>query len=283
LPRLPILSALNRGSEREWHTYVERIYGAPVPEHALVDLNAFTFFYTHWDAHDAADTPPATLIEQSMCLAVCAAHLNTNTYIGTPWIGHSYPRTFVAANAFGAIGYFVRRPEPHPEEMERCSRLEVGHVLSTYKGGERGVSWFFHTVGSGVFLSCTDLRRRGRIKAYTTRRHFVELEHVNWDNDESFPWRFMEQHGLSALIFTAADFGKYGFSHPGQRSPRTEVIVRHKDPSVVEASGGNRGVCLDGGGMGIQTLAGWNGSHTCRCNPLVRDGISFLRCGGDRR
>ena len=127
LPRLPVLSDANRRAEREWHGYVQSVYGSPLPRGQSLDLNAFTFFYTASSLHEAARAvrrrraavawlddssvdddeaaaagrAPAALLRSWPCFEVCEVNLGDPTYEGTPWIGKAYPGAFVASNAVG--------------------------------------------------------------------------------------------------------------------------------------------------------------------------------------
>lgn len=277
LPALPILSDANRQSEASWHAYVTRVYGTPLARGHTFDLNQLTWFYTHLQSE--TDETPAGLLLRSPCVEVCPVHLGTQIYDGTAWIGHSYPGVLVASNVFGSIGFFVHRPAPPPSQLENCSHLEVGHVRTDFKGGERGLSWFFHTKGSGVFLDCQNLPTRGRIAVYKNRIEFGQKEHSRWANDEGHPRWWMRQNGVAMIIFTEADFGIYGFSRPDSRSPRTEVIVLHRDNAgASELDHGDRGVCLDSPSIGVRTRAGWDGERPCVCSPLrIRNDV-FLHC-----
>lgn len=291
LPRLPVLSDANRRTERRWHAYVQRVYGAPLPIGQELDLNTFTFFYSTdglrdvWndDEDESAFDAPTRLLRASPCLAVCEVALGTTTYDGTPWIGKDYPGAFVAAHEFGKIGFFVRRAAwAAPEAFKSCHRLEVSHVRSSYKGGEKGLSWLFHTSGSGVFLDCTQLPTRGRVGTYRSRLDFQRVEGQRWENDEGFPRWWMRANSVAMIIFTQADFGVYHFSSGGHASARAEILVLHENEWATELSGGERGVCLNGDGIHLKTFAGWQGERHCTCQPLQRQRNSYLHCDTPR-
>ena len=67
------------------------------------------------------------------------------------------------------LGFFVHRPFLTRDAAQNCDRLEVMHVRTEWLGGERGVSWFFNAVGSGVFLDCHDLPQDGDVQVYRNR------------------------------------------------------------------------------------------------------------------
>jgi len=220
-----------------------------------------------------SNNPPEKLISGSDCLEVCVTGLSTPTYEGTPWVG----RGTAASAWFVHIGYFVRRPLPEPRAFQaNCRHLEVSHVRSTYQGGEKGVSWFFATVGSGVFIDCSQLPTRGRVVAVRDRNDFGRVERETWQNDEGFPAQWMKRKNVAMVVFTQADFAHYGFDSGA--NPRTEIIVRHENEWSREVDAGERGVCLDTRGVSIKTFSGWHGSQRCNCQPLRKAGYSFLNC-----
>jgi hypothetical protein len=208
----------------------------------VIDLNTFTWFFTD----DNPSTARAGAVEYA---------------------------------AFLSIGFFVRRSVwSEPTAFEQCSRIEVSHVLTTFNGGEHGVSWFFHTVGSGIFLDCTQLPTRGRTVVYRDRRDFSRVEHRQWENDRDFPKTWMGANGVAMIIFTQADFAIYGLSSPGHRSPRAEILVKLENNEASELGGGDRGVCLEGPGLRVKLFAGWHGATRCVCSPLHKGGNDFLHC-----
>merc|ERR1712070_448382 len=86
--------------------------------------------------------------------------------------------------------------------------MGVMHVRTNILGGEHGLSWFFHAVGSGVFLDCHRLPASGTIEVYKGRRA--------WE----------DQHPKKKMGLEWRSF-KY-FGDPGRQS-HTEIIVRHKN------------------------------------------------------
>ena len=99
---------------------------------------------------------------------------------------------------------------------------EVMHVRTDWLGGEHGVSWFFHAVGSGVFLDCKRLPRDGRIAVFKDRLDWCSKHgNVDWVMDENVLGA-MERDGASLYIFTAAGFSVFG---QAGNNPSTEIIV----------------------------------------------------------
>ena len=170
---------------------------------------------------------------------------------GTPWIGTLGPE---GPREAGAYGFFVHRPLISHDDAYRCERLEVFHSATQWiPQAEVSASWFFHTVGSGIFLNCTELRLRGEI--------VVALNRVGagspHKHDKGLP-RWMHVHNVSMVIYTEADFK--------DTNPRTEIVVRHRQPGHSEYDDG-RAPCLDAAGIDIPLLTGYDGSMPCKCQP----------------
>eukprot|EP00900_Chrysochromulina_parva_P009851 jgi/Chrpa1/18868/Chrysochromulina_OHIO_Genome00023585-RA len=279
-------SDANRVTERAWHSYVHTVYGSPLPEGQVIDLNTFTWFFTDGNTstaragavEDADGNAPTQLLRSPHhCLSVCEAKYGESTYEGSPWV-HAQERTKVNPGyVFLAIGFFVQRSVwSEPSAFEQCSRIEVSHVRSSFSyggAGERGVSWFFHTVGSGIFLDCTQLPTRGRTVVYRDRLEFSRVNQ-RWEDDRVFPYSWMEANGVAMIIFTQEGFKIQGNDAP----PRTEILVRLENKRAVELDGGDRGVCLEGPGLRVKVFAGWHGASRCACSPLHKGGYVFLHC-----
>ena len=266
LPELPILSAANRVSEREWHQYVESVYKQSVGSGTMVhelDLNRFNWFF---------DAKPglSQLLGGHYCLPVCSAGLGTVTYDGTPWVGQEGPE-----DQLGEQGFLVRRPFLLPAVGSFCPKLEVSHVRSWWKGGPIGATWFFHTVGSGVFLDCNRLPTQGRVAVFEHRAHWERVNDEVWPEDEQYPAIWMARANVSMMIFAREDFSNW--PRAGHGNPRTEIIVRNRDLSSneLDKSYDRRGACLDGDGLEFKLFTGLGGCLPCTC---LRSG--FLNCDG---
>ena len=300
MPTLPVLSRANRVSERLWHDYIRKVYhqspfdtssggdggggddggdgddgdgghgggegqdGAADGASArglTLDLNALTFFY--------ADEPAVKAVFSSFpCLRVCPLYVADNAYEGTPWTGAMGPEN-VAPN------FFVARPFLLPSAVPRCDRLEVLHVHADWAGPEVGVSWFFHAVGSGVFLDCHNLPVQGGIAAYRTRKSMSDDGGEEWPGDGSSSLAtWMDERHLAMLVITEADFSNiYG---PGG-NPRTEIIVRQRQGRPESdwfggesESGQPHRSCLTDEPFGFSWLTGLGGSKPCECVPSDR-------------
>ena len=285
LPPLPVLSDANRVTERAWHSYVHTVYGSPLPEGQVIDLNTFTWFFTDDNTSTAragavgdadGNAPTQLLRSPHHCLSVCEAKSDESTYEGSPWV-HAQEKTKVNPGyVFLAIGFFVQRSVwSEPSAFEQCSRIEVSHVRSTFYGGvgEVGLSWFFHTVGSGIFLDCNQLPTRGRTVVYRDRLEFSRVEQP-FENDQVFPYTWMGANGVAMIIFTQEGFKNNGKDAP----PRAEIIVKLENNRASELAGGDRGVCLEGPGLRVKVFAGWHGATRCACSPLHKGGNDFLHC-----
>jgi hypothetical protein len=273
-------------TERAWHSYVHTVYGSPLPEGQVIDLNTFTWFFTDDNpstaragaVEDADGNAPTQLLRSPHhCLSVCEAKYGESTYEGSPWV-HAQERTKVNPGyVFLAIGFFVQRSVwSEPSAFEQCSRIEVSHVRSSFSyggAGERGVSWFFHTVGSGIFLDCNQLPTRGRTVVYRDRLEFSRVEQP-FENDQVFPYTWMGANGVAMIIFTQEGFKNNGKDAP----PRAEIIVKLENNRASELAGGDRGVCLEGPGLRVKVFAGWHGASRCACSPLHKGGYVFLHC-----
>jgi hypothetical protein len=254
-------------SERRWHDYVSSVYHAPLPSGQAFDLNKLTFFYKR--GHQRRVKAVDVLLNHnngSGCLSICRAGIATRTYLGTPWVAVGSRKGATPGAAFGSIGFFVRRAADSVPHFRNAARLEVAHVETTFHGGEIGVAWFFHAVGSGVFLDCHRLPTKGRVVVHSSRRAFEGHEKQRWLDDVGFPRRWMRENGVAMVIFTREDFRHWV---PAGANPRTEIVV------LLPRSSDRAGTCLHN--VGVRTLGGWGGESECECSAA---GSPFLNCDG---
>lgn len=234
-----------------------------------VDLNTFSWFYTGSQLGGEVDA----WLTAHTCLHVCVLELGYNVYEGTPWIGARGPEGGGTPDSIGhgvgAYGFFVARPFLLPASLPTCSSIEVMHVHTEWAGSEVGASWFYHTVGSGVFLDCADLPTTGRVAAYESRAAFARGEGSSWPGDGSagLAW-YMQQHAISMIVITEATYGQVGNAEPRTIAARTEIIVR-------QATGGSEGTlpsrsCLAEPQMGFRFKTGLDAATTCVCEPAER-------------
>lgn len=199
MPPLPVLTAANAGSEAEWHEYIRSVYHQRIGAGMRVDLNELTWFY-------ARGAPVQRLLRETPCLQVCTATstprrpsnvqarraaracrvlslrlcailgwpsrvaVPDDVYEGTLWTGGYGPEAL-----WPALGFFVSRATPLPEAVPDCAHLEVMHVHTSFNGEETGVSWFFHTVGSGARARHVhiDLPHHHRFPSICEKRSYV--------------------------------------------------------------------------------------------------------------
>lgn len=284
MPRLPVLTAANARTEARWHRYIQNIYHQEMAGEDTVDLNTFSWFY---ESEEAVQH----LLNTTPCLRVCSIDVQGMVYEGTLWTGTTGPE-----NVKTMGGVFVARPFLLPSSIPSCITLEVTHRSNQdWTGAEVGVSWFFHTVGSGVFLNCHQLPRssrssssssrgeeRRRIVAFRTRSDIVAAL-GSWPETEGGVGmtNFMDDHDLSMLVITEADYSiQRGVGH----NPRTEIVVRqNQNAPISDWYGGHteddapHRSCLSDEpfGMAGTFTTGLTGTRPCVCVPSDR-----LNCDG---
>ena len=181
----------------------------------------------------------------------------------------------------------------------------------------RSASWFFHTVGSGVFIDCEAMRARGRILAYRDRREWWDSPALNRERrmlaggmlggrmlggrrlggrrlggrvlggrrlgDETIA-AWMHDNDVAMLIFTQEDFRAYKMGNG--LNPRTEIVVRHATRWGREFSAPHS-ACLDHPSIAIPLRTGFAGSLPCVCEEHARVSASWhtrlVNCDGTRR
>ena len=146
-----------------------------------------------------------------------------------------------------------------------CSKTPTGlpPCSAPLPGGEKGVSWFFHAVGSGVFLQCHDLPTEGRIVVYRNRAEWRRAHGGRaWVMDENI-LGVLEDEGIAMLIFTAADFTVF---NTDGTNPSTEIVVRHRNRRSTELNA-QHGSCLDDSSIGLRFRTGIGASLPCVCRP----------------
>ena len=260
MPRLPVLTAFNTNDYPKWHAYVADVYHQTLTGDETLDLNTFTFFYK---GKAATDELLSGAVDP--CLRVCVLRSwpdRPEVFDGTVWVGDNGPE-----EAIGEFGFFVVRPFITTEAVSACESLEVMHVRTDWLGGEHGVSWFFHAVGSGVKIGCHELPSRGEIAVYRDRQEWREnhdMEEWAFDGDKHILEK-MERDGQSMVVFTAAGFTV--FNQEGN-NPSTEIIVRHASRESSEQTS-QRESCLDDDTIGLRLKTGLEASVACECRPSL--------------
>ena len=141
--RLPVLTASNFVDHTEWYNYVRHIFGVPV---ALpIDLNKLSFFY--W---------PAPLPLSRLYLCDWREAGIAEVPFGTPWIGGVGSWQWGPEHLVRRAGFFVHRRPWARDALLQATRLEVMRVGPLKSEAsifdERGRMWFYHAVGSGIFV-----------------------------------------------------------------------------------------------------------------------------------
>ncbi|KAL3931040.1 MAG: hypothetical protein SGPRY_001289, partial [Prymnesium sp.] len=144
LTSLPVLTRNNTGQHPEWEGYLRRIYGSSLPY--PLDLNRFSWFY--WFA-------PLHL--SHIFLADWSDPYEQAPY-GTPWTGGYAAWDWGPEHLVRRAGFFVHRPRWEESEYQLAPRLEVmrcGPIprQGFVEGEATRKLWFYHAVGSGVYLS----------------------------------------------------------------------------------------------------------------------------------
>lgn len=291
LPHLPVLTSANRHTEARWHAYIRHVYREELrgdrDHNDTLDLNTFSWFYLPRTSTEDGqeDHAPATqavrdLLSTHPCLQVCASGVDARMYEGSPWVGERGPE---GPDGVGQVGFFVARPFPLPRSVrDDCTRLEVMHAYTEWAGAEIGISWFFRTVGSGVFLDLTDPPTAGGVAAYTSRAHFAADTGREWPGDFSASVAgYMREAGLAVIVITEATYAQT--MDPATRNPRTEILVLQAQAKADEWGkpwGEPRGEdslpgrsCLSDAPMGFRFKTGVRASIACACTPA-----STLNC-----
>jgi hypothetical protein len=151
-PRLPILSG-DDNNHPEWRQYLDWVYGEGVPTGKEIDLNTFSWFY--WASPLGTELRP---LQQNVLWTRMAPPLA----LSTAWTC-SLP--FKPECSFSQYGFFVSREQPEEtvEAWTKAGRIEVARI----KFHETGAAWFYHAVGSGVFLNLDALPVSGQAMVHS--------------------------------------------------------------------------------------------------------------------
>lgn len=147
LGTLPVLTRSNHDAFPEWHRYMHLVYKQQQVKHPI-DLNRFTWFY--WFA---------PLRVERLFMASWNDSVPEVPY-GTPWIGGDHAWHWGPEHLARRLGFFVHRRRRSPEYFSAAARLEVMRTRTRWTAkseGKHGVAWFYHAVGSGIFLETSSL------------------------------------------------------------------------------------------------------------------------------
>jgi hypothetical protein len=197
VPPLPVL----RGGDvdhPEWRAYVKWVYGEDVPQGQTLDLNAFSWFYS-----TAPLGPALRPLDHNDTSQALPLH--------TAW---NCAGLFQPECKFSSYGFFVTQPAPDAsaEAWTSSGRIEVLRIQFP----EVGAAWFYHAVGSGVFLNLDALPTRGSV---SVSRGLPEDWRGGLFDDTAAA--YMLDHGCSLLIMT------HRFA-----DARSEIVVRGPDAAA---------------------------------------------------
>ena len=142
LNSLPVLTQESIAEFPEWHAYIRHVYGESAVQLLPLDLNQLSWFY--WFA-------PIRLNALFLCDWIDSYR---EAPFGTPWTGGLAAWTWGPEHLVRAAGFFVHRPRWKDAEFHRSERLEVMRIGPLEQRGfvERNEMWFYHAVGSGIFV-----------------------------------------------------------------------------------------------------------------------------------
>jgi hypothetical protein len=188
LPTLPILTKDNKDTYLEWHLYYETVYKESVSE--SVDLNHFNWFY--WFS-PLGNVETLKINEWNNGKYGKNAPLSwQNCKMNQPYI-FNYNHNFSPETQLSKVGFFVKRnintnvvTKPFLEVYRTCQSVFV----------EKGVCWFFLTIGSGYYLKFN----KNTVIGNRTIKNWVE------DN----PYSCLVSNNIKILIFKDSLFRDVG-------------------------------------------------------------------------
>lgn len=199
IPLLPIVNMDDKTTYTEWVAYLQRVYPGRT---GYVDLNTFTFFY--WDA------PLVTNGFHFSTYGDGLPHIKD----GTPWVGGGpYAWTWGPEHMIRRVGFFVARKV---NKIQTRADFEAGALEVLRYGpnafvdmmeGNGQDSWFFHTIGSGIYITPND-QIYWNFNMYKTGmsapREEIVIGHNDSHNDNAF-WP-------SALTFHMYNMSRCSFA-----------------------------------------------------------------------
>ena len=200
--RLPVLTSHNALELADWHAYVRRVYGQPVPPNAKIDLNTFEWFY-----HDSPLGRRWWCSYWPLFASQC-------------WVGviPNMPETKLSE-----YGFFVKR---RPRAMQGMQTLEVLRAIRPIDGAftsaEVKVTWWFIVGGTGVFVHLE------------TAPAVIPDRPLWWESDdERAVARYLNDE---SVVFADSRRGWWGVP---VRHPRTVLVTptpRERKPTCCPAS-----------------------------------------------
>ncbi len=199
LLKLPILEKHNKSKYPKWHAYYENVYKSPVIN--PVDLNKFNWFY--WNS-------PLGNVKCKILYSLGNIVDENVPYIFKVLWPEKQGIGVAPENNLANIGFFVKR-------NIKISRTNFLEVMRTNKSifEERGVCWFFNTIGSGFFLKCD--------KSFIGSRNEIK---EGWDREaEKNPFKILKNRNINTFIINK--------EHPFSRQGLIEIVFRLKKKNVI--------------------------------------------------
>ena len=220
MPKLPIITPSNKLEYPEWNAYLEKVYRRPVTR--TYDLNTFTFFY-HFSPLKV------TPIQQHFLFLVPFKN-RTNFAIKQNWSMGPESKIYKR-------GLLVTRELPELGEKMEVIRTRMPRADANFlENGEEKCTWFYHAIGSGMFIRCPQYRVLSRRKEFIS--HFGEA----WKNDDDdVVHDLLRRHNIRCIAFNMAQLFVQ----------KREIIVRLDTPDgstcpiQVELENGKLCVCKD--------------------------------------
>lgn len=177
--QLPVLTCENRDIYPKWHEYYESVYSYRVKYD--VDLNNFNWFY--WNA-------PISQEQRDNILSLTSIRQKINPGVAfiynTPCM-HTYGRSNVPAESqVGKAGFFVCREI----ELNKTNNSLI-EVMRTTDSTllEKGVAWFFITIGSGFWLN---------VGTICDIMDLCKIPNIYWNDADPFPT--MKKHNINSVV-----------------------------------------------------------------------------------
>lgn len=164
LHQLPVLTSSNADEYPEWHAYIESIYGDSPPFPVVLD----TFNWFYW-------TAPLRL--EAIYLCDWSDSYPEAPY-GTPWTGGLGAWSWGPEHMVRRAGFFVHREPNIDMNDERLEVMRIGPI--DYEGFEESrYAWFFHAIGSGIYVRPTDVFTRVDMR-YERHMAVPRVELIGW-------------------------------------------------------------------------------------------------------
>ena len=183
---LPILTKDNKSEYPEWHTYYEKVYKKSITND--VDLNTFNWFY--WFS-------PLGKIDVYKIPSWRELNKKKNSIpFNIPFI-FAYNQDLSSESVMGKAGFFIRKNLELTDNFIEVYRVNI----SVFK--EKGVCWFFNTIGSGFYLKFDKsfIGSRNEIKGWIENKPFQSLKNRKINTFIINKEGFFSHLGLIEIVF----------------------------------------------------------------------------------